>query len=345
VSEPSRDASRVRAGLGTLSAQALSGSPAGAAEAIETAVAAAEVAEADGLDTVWTTEHHFAADGYLPTPLLLLASIAGRTERIELGTNVLLAPLADPVRLAEEGAVLDHLSHGRFHLGLGLGYRTVEFTAFGQQRSHRAARLETLVDVLRRAWRGEPVTGRPSGPDVVVTPSPATPGGPPILLGAFADVGVDRAGRIGDGWLAPELAHPRGLAKRIARLGLAHRDKPFHVVANLNGFVASRDATAVVAPGAGSVLAQYADWMGEAGDNRPAPLAPGELPPTFVAGNPEQCVEALRAWWQLLYDLPPTAVPHLAIRLVWPGVSRAANLESVRLFAREVVPALRAEIG
>ena len=345
MSHSSGDPSRVRAGLGTLSAQTISGSADETAEAIALAVDAALLADAEGLDAVWTTEHHFAADGYLPTPLLLLAALATRTERIALGTNVLLAPLTDPLRLAEEAAVLDHLSGGRLYLGLGLGYREIEFRAFGRRRAERAVRLEEVVGLLRASWRGEEVTCQRDAPAVTVHPRPRTPGGPPILIGARADMGVDRAARMGDGWLAPELAHPRGFEKRLARLGLESRSAPFHVVANLNGFVAARDAVATAARGASHVSGQYSAWLEESGEVH-SPVPPADaLPPTFVAGTPADCVARLRDWWGLLQDLPAAAVPHLSMRLVWPGVSRESNLESVRLFAREVVPALRAEIS
>ena len=123
-------------------------------------------AEELGIDSVWLTEHHFCDDGYTPSPLVLGAAIAERTTRLRIGTNLMLLPLHDPIRLAEDSATLSLLSGGRFDLGVGMGYRQVEFDAFGRSLTNRPSLLEEGVEVIRRAWSGEPI-------DFV---------GPPLLL-------------------------------------------------------------------------------------------------------------------------------------------------------------------
>ena len=87
-------------------------------------------AEELGYRSVWLTEHHFVPDGYTPSPLVIAGAIAARTKEMLISTSLMLLPLHDPVRLAEDAATLSILSGGRFDLGIGIGYRELEFEAF-----------------------------------------------------------------------------------------------------------------------------------------------------------------------------------------------------------------------
>src|SRR6266704_3554479 len=113
-----------------------------------------------GLDFVGLSEHHGVDDGYLPAPLTLAAAIAGRTQRIRINIAAVLIPLHDPVRLAEQLAVLDLASGGRVGFVAGLGYRQEEFEMAGIDRKERGRLLEEYVQVLRQAWTGEPFEWR-----------------------------------------------------------------------------------------------------------------------------------------------------------------------------------------
>src|SRR6187551_594988 len=133
------------------------------------------LAERAGFDSVWTSEHHFVDDGYMASQLPVLAAIAARTERIRLGTGVLLAPLFDPVHLAEDAATVDLLSGGRLILGLGLGWRQEEFDGFGVEMRERPSRIEGTIATLRQAWGDGLTTGdgrRFAYPGLNVTPKP-----------------------------------------------------------------------------------------------------------------------------------------------------------------------------
>jgi alkanesulfonate monooxygenase SsuD/methylene tetrahydromethanopterin reductase-like flavin-dependent oxidoreductase (luciferase family) len=159
-------------------------------------------------DGIYVTEHHFYADGYLPAPLLMCAVLAQRTERVQLGTNIMQLPLHHPVRVAEEALIVDILSSGRLRLGFGLGYYHQEMGGLGTSVRDRAGRTEEALDIIRAAFAGEPFS-RPDNkhfplPEIQVTPPPVRPGGPPIWLGAFADPAVERAARLADGFLAFE---------------------------------------------------------------------------------------------------------------------------------------------
>ncbi|GAA4938371.1 alkanesulfonate monooxygenase SsuD/methylene tetrahydromethanopterin reductase-like flavin-dependent oxidoreductase (luciferase family) [Actinomycetospora succinea] len=164
------------------------------------AVALARAGEDAGFDSFWVTEHHGMPDGYLPSPLTVLAACASVTQRIELASGVVLAPLHHPLRLAEDAALVDRLSHGRLLLGLGLGYAAHEYAAFGVDPATRGARLEALVGALRAAGTGEPFDAPGLGlHDVRVTPTPARP--IPLWLGGYAERALARAGRLADGHL------------------------------------------------------------------------------------------------------------------------------------------------
>ncbi|MBA2313621.1 MAG: LLM class flavin-dependent oxidoreductase, partial [Actinobacteria bacterium] len=136
----------------------------------------ARLTEAAGLDAAWVSEHHGSADGYLPSLLPMMAAMAAVTTRIELGTGVILAPFHDPLRLAEDFAVVDQISGGRTICGLGIGWREEEFRAFGLDIASRTRRMSEIVEVLRAAWSGDrfDFSGRHySYSQVAVTPRPA----------------------------------------------------------------------------------------------------------------------------------------------------------------------------
>lgn len=155
-------------------------------------------AEQLGADSVWMTEHHFFDDGYLPQPLTLAAAIAARTERIRIGTAILLAPHRHPVHIAEEAAVVDLVSNGRLELGLGAGWAKDEFAAFGSDHGKRYAVTDSVFDAVRNLLCDGGVT-----PGPVQSPVP-------MWLGYQGPRGAARAGRLGAGLLTldPALMAP-----------------------------------------------------------------------------------------------------------------------------------------
>jgi alkanesulfonate monooxygenase SsuD/methylene tetrahydromethanopterin reductase-like flavin-dependent oxidoreductase (luciferase family) len=159
-------------------------------------------AEELGFESCWLTEHHFCDDGYTPSPLVLAGIIGARTRQMQLGTNLMLLPLHDPIRVAEDAATLSIATGGRFDLGVGIGYRQIEFDQFKRKLSHRPSLIEEGIEILRRSWTGEPVNfagKRFDVGDLRVTPVPET--APAILLGGMAPPAIDRAARVADGFL------------------------------------------------------------------------------------------------------------------------------------------------
>ncbi|OHV31712.1 MULTISPECIES: LLM class flavin-dependent oxidoreductase [Pseudofrankia] len=177
--------------------------PATGAPARDLYAAATEMAawaETRGCVTVVLCEHHMSADGYLPAPLVLAAAMAARTSVVPLSVAALPLPLYDPIRLAEEMAVLDILSGGRLFYVAAIGYLPGEYEMYGVDFRRRGRLADELLPLLLRAKTGEAFEHE--GRRVQVTPTPLTPGGPTILWGGGSPAAARRAGRHGIGFLA-----------------------------------------------------------------------------------------------------------------------------------------------
>lgn len=172
------------------------------AERYAAALDMVEWAEERGAFMVSVAEHHGSDDGYLPSPLPMAAAMAARTKTMRVGINALIAPFYNPLRLAEDIAVVDLISGGRVDVTLGSGYVHEEFEMFDVPMKERPARMTETVQTLRAAWTGEPFEFR--GRTVQVRPMPAQPGGPMIVMGGSSEPAARRAARIGDGFIPSE---------------------------------------------------------------------------------------------------------------------------------------------
>jgi alkanesulfonate monooxygenase SsuD/methylene tetrahydromethanopterin reductase-like flavin-dependent oxidoreductase (luciferase family) len=174
--------------------------PAMGAPTVDLYAAATEMsawAENHGCLAAVLCEHHGAEDGYLPSPLILASAIAGCTERLPLSL-ILLLPFYDPVRLAEDMAVLDIISKGRASYIFGLGYRPEEFEHFGVDIRTRGRLADEKLALLRELLSGEAIF---DGRRINTTPPPHTEGGPILLWGGGSVAAARRAGRYGLGML------------------------------------------------------------------------------------------------------------------------------------------------
>jgi len=175
-------------------------SPAGSADLYQAAIEMAAWAEGQGCFLTVICEHHGSPDGYLSSPLTLASAVAARTTTLPIQVGALLAPLYDPLRLAEDMAVLDIISRGRVSYVLGIGSRPVEYELLGRSRKARGKRLEETVAILRRAWTGEPF--EVDGHAARVTPRPFSEAGPVMLMGGGTRAAATRAATLDIGLFA-----------------------------------------------------------------------------------------------------------------------------------------------
>lgn len=299
-------------------------------------------AETIGYDDVWLTEHHFCEDGHAPSILALAAAVAVRTDRIRIGTSVLLLPLHHAVRVAEDAATIDILSNGRFDLGVGIGYRPQEFSGFGLTPKSRAGRMDEGLEIIRALWRGETVNYRGKHYDVQhakLAPLPVQDP-MPLWVGGFAPASARRAARFGDGYIgtgdmAPLVATYR---EELARLG---KPGPGRLAGGHFWLIVSNDPAktfAQVAPGVLYQIRMYNQWLGEAGQALfPEVTDPTELAKLGILSvvTPAEAVDRIGEY------AAATGIERYYTWTVPPGVPEAQMNEYLQLFAEEVMPKFR----
>jgi probable F420-dependent oxidoreductase len=293
-------------GLGLLSAQLRPGET-DWTRAYDETIALAVEAERLGFDSVWTTEHHFVDDGYMPSLLVVSAAIAQATSRIGIGTGVILAPLHHPLRLAEDAATVQLLSHGRLTLGLGLGWVEAEFAGLGADARRRGAAMDEILRILPQAWSGEPFAHEGAVyrfPSLGVRPTP--PSRIPVLVGGSAEAAIRRAARLADGIFANVPAEAfatqvRWVLDECERIGRDPATFRFVHYSVLLPGASRQEAMDRYRAALWAMQWKYSDM--EASASRPLPaVAPPPLARTdeelvrgraTYAGSPDELVEAL----------------------------------------------------
>lgn len=302
-------------------------------------------AEELGFDHVWVGEHHFSEDSWGPSAFPILAHIAARTERVRLGPLVVCLPFHDPVRVAEDAATVDLLSHGRLDLGVGVGSAPLEYEVFGAPMSQRWLRTFEALDVIEKCLTGEPVTheGRFFRyPEFTMTTTPAQER-LPIWVGGFGPRTIDETARRGH-HLGSGVAEP--FAAALAAHG---RDPAEHHCCDLRWIHVAptrQKAWDEAEEGLHHVLHFYRTWTNQPGTDADGPLA--ELPPLgqfrstpgigmvfpFLVGTPDDIAEHFES-----YRHRP--VTHCALEFNHAGMDADSVRQSMRLFASEIMPAFR----
>ncbi len=288
------------------------------------------LAEEVGFDAIWAGDH-VAFENPILDPFAALATFAATTERILLGTAIVLVPLRPAAAIAKQAASLDYLAGGRLLLGVGPGGDgPKDFEAVGVPIGERGARTDEAIGVLRTLLRPGPqaFAGRFARfDDVELAPASPQPGGPPILVGGRAEAALVRAGRLGDGWLG-YLASPERFARDWATVRAA-------------ALAAGRDADAI---SPGLVLPLHVEEDGERARRHVQehlsrrygrPFEPHHAERYAVAGSPDECRARLAAY-----------VEAGVRRFVFnPACSARAYPAAVEAIARLVVAPLRAMLA
>lgn len=348
-------------GLGPFGVQLPEGDPISRSELYEQSLLLAERAETVGFDSAWVSEHHFTSDGYLPSPMTLAAGIGARTTDLEVGTALALAPMYEPVRLAEDAAVVDNISRGsgadgRFTLGIGLGYRDIEYEGLRVEKSRRVGRLLDVVETCRAAWQGAPIgEGRVVNyPNVTVSPTPASD--IDIVIGAMSPAALRRAARVGDGYLVPPSVSLEELADKLDIIAdelAEHNREPadFPVYVLRYGFLHSdgeRAAWEAICDEYLYLRRKYLKWFNESDDSdteysaeeldEAAEEAVDEWRSWTICGDENDWIDTL-APYEDCWEGTVTSI----VQLRYPGMKYDDVEQAVGRFGSEVIPHLRKE--
>ncbi|MBS0642931.1 MAG: LLM class flavin-dependent oxidoreductase [Proteobacteria bacterium] len=299
-----------------------------------------------GFDSVTKTAHYSAHPFQMLQLVPMLARFTAEAPRLRLNAGVLLLPLMSPLHVAEEFATLDVLSRGKIILGVGLGYRDVEFKAFGVPRAQRVRRFEANLIAVRRLWTEEKVSMKTPYFELDAAsclPKPLQRPHPPIWVGANADAAVERAARLGDCWYIGPAVEIPALERQMTlyRRALDAAGKPFPAEMPMRRevFVAKtqEEAIRLCAPYLGAKYAAYQAWgqdmpQDDKGLGQDFASLIGDR---FLIGSPDEVAEQIVALHRRL------GVNHLVMSTEWAGMPESLAVETIEMIAREVVPRVR----
>ena len=297
-----------------------------------------------GLDLIWFTEHHFVDDGYLPSWIPVAAAMAAQTKRVRFSSDISIMPLHQPVRLAEDLAVLDNLSGGRVEIGVGLGYAPADFAGHGIPVKQRVSHTDEGLEILTRCFAGERFSfegKRYQAEDVVIRPGYVQPGGPPLWVGASSPAGALRAARFG-AHLLPRRPDQATITAWLEALAESGRDPADYRVGVIKPCLVTDDVARdwpALEAAESHRSAYYTSTLKAAG--RPVPSAQDreQIGRNWVVGDADHCVAELGEYiaQNRITDLVTWAVP--------PGLRPADMAPALERFATDVAPRLKAASG
>lgn len=296
------------------------------------------------LDLVWFTEHHFVDDGYLPSWIPVASAMSARTTRVRFSSDISILPLYQPVRLAEDLAVLDNLSRGRVDIGIGLGYVPADFAGYGLPVAQRVSRTDEGLEILTRCFSGKRFSfagKRYTAEDVLIRPSYVQPGGPPLWVAASSPEGARRAARFNAN-LLPQGPYETTIQVWLDALRADGRDpddyrvgiiKPCFVTDNRD-----RDWPAIRAAEKFR-MEYYARAFESAGRGAPPDQDKERISQNWLVGNVDHCVRELTTFIRRygITDMVTWAVP--------PGLRPDAVETSLYKYATEVIPRVKEAVA
>lgn len=290
-------------------------------------IAQTRAARNAGFKSLWFPHHFLTGPLQMLQIVPMMAYIAPHAEGMQIGPNILILPLLNPVHVAEESATLDVLTGGNYVLGVGLGYRPEEFTAFGMTLKERAPRLEESIALIRRLWTEDKVThkGRFYQTDSAsISLKPIRAGGPPIWMAGTAEAAIKRAARMAEAWMIVPSTTLTDLTSqmRIYREALNGRVPDCFPIMR-ECYVGANHRTAMDECRAALRYKYdaYASWGLE---GRQTPAFEDLARDRFIIGDAAFVKEEIARYRESL------GVDHFMMRCHWPGLEFDKTLASIR---------------
>ena len=305
----------------------------------------AKLAERLGYDCIAKSSHYSAHPMREFQQIPLLSRLSAETPNLRLCAGVVLLPLHKPLDVAEQFATLDIMTNGKVIFGTGIGYRDVEFKAFGTSRSEAAARFEENLEAIKRLWTDETVTMSGSHfelENASCALKPIQEPHPPIWIGANADVAIRRAARLADAWFVNPHNRIETIERQVElyKRALDDAGKPFpdEFPMMREAFVAETREEAVrrARPYLLTKYQTYHAW----GQDKAMPTGDNDLGldydelirDRFVFGAPDEVAEQILAFVRRL------GVSHFMFGFQWPGMPHSLVLEQTEMMAEMVFP-------
>lgn len=335
-------------GIGLFSMQTHPENPSSHAELYKQTLEQVKLAEEVNFDSAWISEHHFLEDGYCPSPSITASAMAAVTKCIRIGSAGIILPLHNPVRVAEDAAVVDNISNGRFDLGVVLGYRKDEFDGFGIPMKQRPSRMEEGIDVIIKSWTQGKFSyegKRYKFDNLNVTPKPVQKPHIPIYIGAFEEPAIKRAGRlgypllIGPGRTMQMVGDTIGFYNDAARKAGKNPDKVEHIL--LRETYVGEDKKKSKEEADKYIISMYKYYFslgvkmfvrGKQLAGLGDPLFEYLPEERFIIGDPEDCIKELKRYRDEL------GINYIACRMVFPQATNKTISKCLELFGKEVIP-------